>query len=165
MIQSNDLLDWYYKFEVTDIRAVIPEHITAFSAGLDITTIESKLIMPGECVVLRTGLKVRFFVRKSIHGVLSLRPYIMIVSRSGLTKRQIYVPSPGIIDSDYKGEIYVNLCNSSSIAYQVNEGDRVAQGLTHFILPKPSIYKHVDLADYMEVQSERGSGGFGSTGK
>ena len=64
---------------------------------------------------------------------------MFITSRSGLAKNKIYVPTPGIIDPDYRGEIYVNLTNYSDVTYQLKIGDRIAQGLVQFVLKKQEL--------------------------
>jgi dUTP pyrophosphatase len=83
-----------------------------------------------------------------------------VVSRSGMAAKHriIVTNSPGIIDSDYRGEVMTNLINLSTSKYWVNPGDRVAQILFEKV-------EDVDI-EYVEELSDtyRGNGGFGSTG-
>ena len=65
----------------------------------------------------------------------------------------------GVIDSDYRGEVYVTLENRSLNRYTINRGDRIAQGL---ILPAPQV-KFIPVKELNET--ERGDGGYGSTGR
>lgn len=86
---------------------------------------------------------------------------MQIRSRSGLALKNgiIVLNSPGTIDSDYRGEIGAILYNSSNIDFEINFGDRIAQG----------VFSAVEKADLLIVDSlietARGEGGFGSTGK
>ena len=85
----------------------------------------------------------------------------MIYARSSLgTKHGIALSNGvGVIDSDYRGEIQVGLCNFSSEPYTISPGERIAQLVLHPVLLFP--VKEVDTLD----ETERGAGGFGSTGK
>jgi len=84
-----------------------------------------------------------------------------IVSRSGLTLKRglIVANAPGIIDSDYRGEIGLILINNSPFLCKINLGDRLAQGvLTKFQHALWNVQENLDI-------TERGDGGFGSTGE
>ena len=84
----------------------------------------------------------------------------LIFARSGLSTKRGLAPANkvGVIDSDYRGEISVTLTNHSDVPFTVNDGDRIAQMM---FLP-------VICADFIESETldetERGAGGFGSTG-
>ncbi len=67
--------------------------------------------------------------------------------------------SPGIIDSDYRGEVKVLLVNHDSLRYTVKKGDRIAQ-----LVFVPVVQAEMKLVDQL-TETERGSGGFGSTGR
>jgi dUTP pyrophosphatase len=130
----------------------LPSYSTSGSAGMDIhAAINSPItINPGSVAMIPTGLAI----------ALELGYECQVRSRSGLAaKHGIFtLNSPGTIDSDYRGEIKVILANFSSIPYTVHRGDRIAQ----------LVVARYELIAWEEVSSldetERGSGGFGSTG-
>ena len=129
-----------------------PSYETELSAGMDIRAfIENKIILePGKRKLVSTGL----FLELPAGYEAQVR------SRSGLAlKKGISVlNSPGTIDSDYRGEIGIILINHSSENFVIENGDRVAQLV---------IAKHEKIVWHptQEIKhSERGSGGFGSTG-
>ena len=82
----------------------------------------------------------------------------LVFARSGLGIKHGVVPGNcvGVIDSDYRGEIMVGLYNSGESEYTVQPGDRIAQ-----LMVTPVVQAEVDELD----ETERGAGGFGSTGK
>lgn len=131
-------------------KAEIPEYKTMGAAGFDLSALSSVVIYPNETVIIKTGLAIK--VPQGYE--LQIRP------RSGLSvKTKLRVAnSPGTIDSDYTGEIGIILENIGDTCFNVSKGDRVAQGV---ICP-------VERATFKEVkelvQTERGDGGFGSTG-
>jgi dUTP pyrophosphatase len=127
-----------------------PEYATPGSAGADIRVIETKKLAPGQTHVFGTGL------RCAIPD-----GYVMLIfSRSGLSiKNKLMLPNGvGVIDSDYRGEIKVALINMSDQDQWVSAGERVAQAV---IVPHiQAKFYHADQLD----ETERGEGGFGSTG-
>ena len=135
-------------------NAVIPQYATAGSAGMDLhACIDQPLtIAPGERVKVPTGLAI----------ALPTPGYAaFLFPRSGLgVKSGITLPNcVGVVDSDYRGEVIVGLINLSDTDYTVQPGDRIAQMV---ILP----VTHAQLRVVSELpQTQRGSGGFGSTGK
>ena len=86
---------------------------------------------------------------------------IQVRARSGLAIKNgiACVNSPGTIDSDYRGEVKVILINLGSEDFVINNGDRIAQ-----LVVSPVTIGNFVKADFLE-DSERGDGGFGSTGK
>lgn len=135
-------------------KAVVPQRATEGSAGADLFACidEPAEIKPGEIKVIKTGIAIEIPDKNYA---------AFVYARSGLgIKHGICLANGvGVIDSDYRGEICVGLCNISQTSYTVEPGERVAQMV---IMP-------VDCAVYEEVidinSTERGTGGFGSTGK
>lgn len=131
----------------------LPKKSTKGSSGFDLKMKIGmpKMIIPkGEKMLIPTG----------IYLEMPLGYEAQIRSRSGLAaKNGVFVlNSPGTIDSDYRGEIQVILFNLGSSDFTVNEGDRIAQ----MVIQQIPI---VELVEESEIsESERGSGGFGSTG-
>lgn len=134
-------------------NAIIPKSATKGSAGLDLyAAIETELtIEPGKRVLIPTGIAAE--IPEGTAG--------FIFTRSGLgIKKGIHVTNGvGVIDSDYRGEIHVGLHNLSDEAYTISPQERIAQLI---IMP----YFAVDIIETESLNStERGDGGFGSTGK
>ena len=132
------------------VELALPKYATDGSAGMDIVSAETVRIAPGARHAVATGLAVAI-----PHGYeIQVRP------RSGLAlKHGITVPNtPGTIDSDYRGELKVILINHSSETFAVERGDRVAQLVLAPVTQ--ASWQEVDALD----DTERGAGGFGSTG-
>ena len=85
--------------------------------------------------------------------------YARVAPRSGLTWNHGIDVGAGVVDSDYRGEIKAILFNHSDVPFKVKKGDRIAQLILEKIYTIP-----VEVVDSLE-QTERGAGGFGSTGK
>ena len=122
------------------------------SAGYDLSSIDQEDIFPGETKVVGLGF------------AMSMPPDMcaFICSRSGLAaKKSVFVlNAPGVIDSDYTGEVKVVLTNLGKTPFRISVGDRVAQMVFHKV-PDTQVDK-VDVLNNSD--SERGEGGFGSTG-
>jgi len=131
----------------------LPAYETIASAGMDLRAHleEDVILKPMERTLVPTGL----FIELPVGFEAQVRP------RSGLAYKKGVgvVNSPGTIDADYRGEIKVILINMSNEDLIIPDGERIAQMV---------IAKH-ERADWEEVESlsetERGAGGFGSTGK
>ncbi len=140
------------RFRKKDEKVVLPSYETAGSAGADLRAhISSPVtINPGERKLIGTGL----YPEIPDGYEIQVRP------RSGLSvKRGVTVlNTPGTVDSDYRGEICVNIINLSDGSFVVNDGDRIAQAVVAPVVQ--ALFEETD-----ELSStERGEGGFGSTG-
>ena len=131
--------------------AKAPKVATAGSAGADISSAFDVTIKPGETKLIHTGL-----VMAIPYGHVGL-----MFPRSGLSlKTPLRQPnSVGVIDSDYRGEVRGMFTNTGSEDVEINRGDRIAQMI---ILPIPGV-EWVEVAELGET--DRGEGGFGSTGR
>lgn len=133
--------------------AVIPEKGSKYSAGFDLSAdiTDKVLILPGKTVKIPTGLSIE--LPEGYFGA--------IYARSGIATKQGLRPANavGVIDSDYRGEYIVALHNDSEEARVIEPRQRIAQLV---------IQKHLDCnfveADEL-LETDRGQGGFGSTGK
>jgi dUTP pyrophosphatase len=131
----------------------LPEYSTALSAGLDLrANIDSDLILkPLERILVPTGL----FIELPEGYEAQIRPRSGLALKFGIT----VLNSPGTIDSDYRGEICVILVNLSNTEFIIKDGERICQMV---------IAKH-EKADWNQVidliETDRGSGGFGHTGR
>ena len=133
--------------------AKLPSYKTDGASGMDLMACIEKPISlePGKSCLIPTGLSVAFSEKYEIQ----IRP------RSGLAaKNSISVlNTPGTIDSDYRGELKIILFNHSNEIFIINNNDRVAQMVLTPIVK-------MELEEINELpNSNRGDGGFGSTGK
>ncbi len=135
-------------------QAQLPTRATQGSAGYDLyACIEQAVeILPGQTEKISTGLAIQLESKNEV---------ALIFARSSLGTKYGVAPANavGVVDSDYRGEVCVCLRNFSDKPYTVQPQDRVAQLL---VMPVslPEIQETQELED-----SERGQGGFGSTGK
>lgn len=130
----------------------LPEYATILSAGLDLKAnlSESILLKPLQRYLIPTGL----FIELPAGFEAQIRPRSGLAFKHGLT----VLNSPGTIDADYRGEIKVLLVNLSETDFVINNGERIAQMV---------IAKHEQIIWEPVIQlekSNRGAGGFGSTG-
>jgi dUTP pyrophosphatase len=137
----------------TDEGASLPGYATASSSGLDLRAhLESPVtLQPMGRALIPTGI--RFSIPDGFEA--QVRPRSGLAIQHGVT----VLNTPGTIDADYRGEIKVILVNLGTEPFTVRSGDRVAQ----------VVFQKVARASFREVQelpgTERGSGGFGSTGR
>ena len=142
-----------FKVKKLDERAIIPTYATAHSAGADLYNMEDcpLEILPHETVMVKTGLAIEI-----PDGYVGL-----VFARSGIASKRGLAPANkvGVIDSDYRGEWMVALHNHSEIPATVDGGERIAQVV---VVP----YVQGCFTEVAELSdTERGEGGFGSTGK
>jgi dUTP pyrophosphatase len=127
--------------------ALIPTRGSEHSAGYDLYSYEENSILSGETKLFNTGIS--FTVPEGTYG--------RIAPRSGLSKKGLLV-NAGVIDRDYTGPVKVMLHNLSHDTYIVKKKDRIAQ----LILEKIKVSTIEEVEEL--VKTDRGSGGFGSTG-
>ena len=131
-----------------------PFYATPGSAAMDLHACvdEAVTIPAGGRAVIPTGLAI---------ALPSADFVALVFARSGLGIKHGVAPANcvGVIDSDYRGEVMVGLQNSGKEDYTVNPGDRIAQ-----LMITPVVQAQVRLVDQLD-ETERGAGGFGSTGQ
>lgn len=135
-----------------DSRATIPTYGSEQAAGADLYAVTDGdvTIAPGETVLIHTGLSMELPV-----GYVGL-----IYARSGLASKKGLAPANkvGVIDSDYRGEFLVALHNHSNAPQTIIHGERIAQ-----LVIAPYLTAVFQEASTLS-ETERGAGGFGSTG-
>lgn len=131
----------------------LPSYATIGSSGMDIraSIVEPMVLQPFERALVPTGL----FVEIPLGYEIQIRPRSGLAIKQGIT----CLNTPGTIDADYRGEIKVILINLSSEPQTIHPADRIAQ----MVVQKVEQIQWVQVEELNE--SERGSGGFGSTGK
>lgn len=129
-------------------NATIPTYGSERAAGMDLYAAFAETIPAGQHRIIKTGIAVKI---PDFH-------YGRIAPRSGLAYKKGIDVFAGVIDNDYRGEIGVILYNSGNEPFIVAQGDRIAQMIiTPYTHTVPELVTELD-------DTERGSGGFGSTG-
>jgi len=135
-------------FKKLDRRATLPARGSRAAAGLDLYSIEAVSLKPGQRAVARTGLAVA--IPEGFYGRLA--------PRSGLATRQGLDVLAGVIDADYRGEIGCLLYNAGDEEIELAANTKICQLIIEKIITPTAAWAD-DLDD-----TERGGGGFGSTG-
>ncbi len=140
------------KIKRLDERAVVPTYGTEYSAGADLYAVADQniIIEPGQTVMIHTGISAE--IPKGYAG--------FIYARSGLASKKGLAPANkvGVVDADYRGEIMVALHNHGSNDQVISHGERIAQ----FVIA-PFLKAEFCVCDEL-TDTQRGAGGFGSTG-
>lgn len=129
----------------------LPAYATAGAAGMDVVAAEDIDLAPGARHAVATG----FAIAIPDGYEVQVRPRSGLALKHGIS----CLNSPGTIDSDYRGEVRVILANLGDEAFPVRRGERIAQ-----LVPAPVLkadWREVDALD----DTDRGAGGFGSTGR
>lgn len=137
-------------FKVLDDDVILPNYAYLEDAGMDIYSNEDKLLLPNNWALIKTGFSM----------LLPNGYEAQVRSKSGLALKSgiICLNSPGTIDCNYRGEVGVIVMNVSSVPYQIKKGQKIAQMVINKI-------EHLDCEVVEDLPaSNRGEGGFGSTG-
>lgn len=142
------------KIKLLSPKAVMPKYATPGSAAMDLSACidEAVTLAPGQRALIPTGIAISLPSPQYV-ALVFVRSSMGIKYGIGLSN------GVGVIDSDYRGEIHVGLTNLSDAPYTVQPGDRVAQLA---IMPVAQV-QPVQVEELDET--DRGAGGFGSTGK
>lgn len=149
---ANNVVKFYRDENYKDIP--IPLKSTKEAAGYDICAADDYVIKPGERLLISTGLFL--IIPWGYEG--QVRPRSGIAIKSGVT----VINSPGTIDSDYRGELFVPLINHGDSDFNIKKGDRIAQ-LVICAVPNVS-FEEISKDVFDNYTTIRGDNGFGSTG-
>lgn len=141
-----------------DKGAYMPTRAHETDAGLDLYAMESQIVPAKESAVFDTGVHIELPYVFGGFGMTRWKTVGFLKSKSGLNVNHGLV-SEGVIDMGYTGSIKVKLYNHSGYDYKVNAGDKISQ-----LVILPIITPKLELVDELE-ETERGDGGFGSTGR
>lgn len=148
---------------------LIPSKAHSDDAGYDLRSKEDITLAPMSVTLVHTGVHICMHPKIDRSMGLDTVQYHMLAdvrSRSGLALKQglFVLNSPGTIDQSYKGEICVIMFNTKQEPYQVKRGDRIAQ-LVFLYQPITNLISITkEEFESLDTDSDRGSGGFGSTG-
>ena len=127
----------------------LPAYGSEHAVGLDVVAAESLTLAPGERHAVATGIAIAI-----PHGY-----EVQVRSRSGIAVRNGITCLTGTIDSDYRGELKVVLVNLGEAPFEIVRGERIAQ-----LVPTPVLRAAFSEVSELD-ETERGIGGFGSTGQ
>lgn len=128
----------------------LPGYATSGAAGMDVVSAEDLVLAPGARHAVATGFAMAIPPGYEVQ----VRPRSGLALKHGIT----CLNTPGTIDSDYRGEVKVILANLGEAPFAIGRGDRIAQ-----LVPAPVQQAVLEEAESLD-ETERGSGGFGSTG-
>src|ERR1700712_1089358 len=129
----------------------LPAYATAGAAGMDVVSAEALTLQPGSRKAVATGFSIAIPAGYEVQ----VRPRSGLALKNGVT----CLNTPGTIDSDYRGEVKIILANLSHEPFVIARGDRIAQ-----LVPAPVPRARLVETDTLDT-TERGTGGFGSTGR
>ncbi len=129
----------------------LPAYASSGAAGLDVVAAESLVLQPGARHAVATGFSIAIPPGYEVQ----VRPRSGLALKYGIT----CLNTPGTIDSDYRGEVKVILANLGTEPFEVLRGERIAQ-----LVPAPVLRACFSETEDLDA-TERGAGGFGSTGR
>jgi dUTP pyrophosphatase len=129
----------------------LPSYATAHAAGMDVVAAESLTLAPGARHAVATGFAIAIPEGYEVQ----VRPRSGLALKHGIT----CLNTPGTIDADYRGEVKVILANLGDRGFEVVRGERIAQ-----LVPAPVVTARFVEAETLD-ETDRGGGGFGSTGR
>jgi dUTP pyrophosphatase len=129
----------------------LPAYATAHAAGMDVVAAETVTLAPGARHAVATGFAIAIPEGYEVQ----VRPRSGLALRHGIT----CLNTPGTIDADYRGEVKVILANLGDQGFEVVRGERIAQ-----LVPAPVVRARFVEAESLD-ETDRGGGGFGSTGR
>lgn len=134
-------------------RHPLPTYATVASAGVDLrANLDEPIVLKSlERIAVPTGL----YMELPVGFEAQIRPRSGLALKNGLT----VLNSPGTIDADYRGELKVILVNLSTEVFTINDGERIAQ----VVISKHEQAEWISVEEL--VETERGQGGFGHTGR
>lgn len=138
------------KIKKTHPDAVLPKQALEGDAGMDLSAVEEKVLLPGEYGLIKTGLQIELPEGTEAQ----VRPRSGLALKHGIT----VLNSPGTIDAGYRGEIGVILINHGKEPFTIEKQMRIAQLVVQYV-PQVFIEETGELSD-----TERGDKGFGSSG-
>lgn len=138
------------KFKRIHPDAVLPEYAHESDAGMDVRSVDELTIFPGKRALVHTGLVMMLPPMYEAQ----VRPRSGLALKSGIT----VLNTPGTIDAGYRGEVGVILANFGDSEFKVSKGDKIAQ-----IVVAPVTRAVIEETDSID-ETDRGEGGFGSTG-
>ena len=166
---KNNMLSYvkqFLLFKKLDENAKLPISSYEYDVGFDIFSNEKTVVPPGKVKVIKTGTALADFIEPLIsENKIVAVPFLKIEGRSSLASKGIF-PVGGIVDPGFRGELCVNIYNSSDKEFLVDSGDKIAQFVCYFALSSFVPFLKVDPAETNELkETQRNENGYGSSGK
>ncbi|MFH1275845.1 MAG: dUTP diphosphatase [Candidatus Woesearchaeota archaeon] len=137
------------KIKRIDSEAILPKYACENDAGMDFFSTETILLQPNERKLISTGISM----------AIPLGYVGLIWDKSGIANKHGIKTMAGVIDSGYRGEVKILLHNLSTESFLIEKGHKIAQ-----MLIQPITQKEIVEVEELDLDTERGEGGFGSTG-
>ena len=144
------MTEYNLKIKLLKEDAKLPQYAHKNDAGMDLFSTEDKIISPGEHVLISTGISIELPQNTEAQ----IRPRSGLALKNGIT----VLNTPGTIDEGYRGEIGIILINHGKKSFKVEKGMKIAQ-----MVIKPILKVNIEKVQVLS-ESQRGEGGFGSTG-
>uniref|UniRef100_A0A6C0HI57 dUTP diphosphatase n=1 Tax=viral metagenome TaxID=1070528 RepID=A0A6C0HI57_9ZZZZ len=142
-------------------NAQIPQYGSEAAAGMDLFSAVDYVVPPQTRKLVSTGISVSWQTQEGFLDESPEKYYLRIAPRSGLSVKHNIDIGAGVVDSDYRGEIFVCFINNSlDKEYRIQQGDKIAQ----MILTRFEQFAEVAIVDN-HTETVRGACGFGSTGR
>jgi dUTP pyrophosphatase len=141
--------DFKLEIELAEEGAKMPTRGHDTDAGIDVYSVETVTIEPGEDALISTGLKCKF---PKGFG-------LMFIEKSGLATKQKLTLGARLVDSDYRGILFVNLFNNGPDSVYIRAGEKISQ-----FTVTPMWSGQPEQVESVDKNTARGEGGFGSTG-
>jgi dUTP pyrophosphatase len=142
-------------------EAQVPVYGSVAAAGMDLFSAVDLIVPPQTRKLVSTGISVSWETQEGQWDEHPEKYYLRIAPRSGLSVKSNIDIGAGVVDSDYRGEIFVCFINNSlDKEYHIQRGDKIAQ----MILTRFEQFSEVVIVDDL-TETLRGEGGFGSTGR
>jgi dUTP pyrophosphatase len=138
------------KFQLLSEAAFVPERGTESSSGIDVFSPKDFAIYPGEDLLI--PLDISFDIPEGYD--------LSVYNKSGVSTKKKLFKGAELIDSDYTGNVHVHLFSLNKRLVTIKRGDKIAQ-----LVMRPVTICPLQQVDKIEKETERGSGGFGSTGE
>lgn len=149
----------------TTIKYIQMAHYVDNAANLTYSTPDAACF--DICAAIPESMVLRAGQRQGVPTGVKVAPenplWLRINSRSGLAIKHGIITIGGIIDTDYRGEIIVIMLNTSEVDYVINSGDKIAQVELPF--PYKAEFEEISVAEFEQLETNRGAKGFGSSGK
>ncbi len=140
------------KIKLLYSNSKLPEFANDGDAGMDVFSVEEKIVKSGEISSIKTGIIIELPKNTEIQ----VRPKSSLALNNGIT----LLNSPGTIDEGYRGELKIILINHGKFDFMVKDGMKIAQ-----IVLKPTYDVEIIRVDNIDCETQRGDGGFGSSGE
>jgi dUTP pyrophosphatase len=163
---NNNINEW--SFNIEEVLDDETEHMKKYISFLDISDDIIKWLSEDTTTISKIEIAphAKINIPSGIHVNLPENVYLKIENKSGIASKRGLAFLASVIDSDYQGEIHINVVNTSNLPVFINAGEKIVQALPMFQPLMKEVVESSSLnALYKDKNSDRGAGGFGSSGE